>query len=95
MFFKSDEVKFLKRENKELRAELNRLRLSNDKLIETIERQSERYLAAAAPTSYANYLVDKNTTDAERQIRSSVVQRRNSDIKGLEELGILSNGIAS
>jgi hypothetical protein len=50
-------------------------------------------IAISNPTAYAQYLADKNITQAERESREKLAKDKFDDIKGMEELGILTSGV--
>lgn len=85
--FNAYNLRFIRIRLKHAEAEIKRLQDENKKLLETLERQTERMAAMVAhPNSYAAYQADKNTTDGERKFRSYQYEERLSDLKGLNEL---------
>lgn len=84
---KNDEITRLMNENAKLTARVMHLELK-------IDQYQDRVMAISTPKeNYHQFLIDKNTTQAEKEMRTKFIESQIKGLAGMEELGITGNGV--
>ena len=97
--FLERELQYAQHDNEGLKTENERLnqRLSvQEQLMQTsqtrIEKYEEKFIALCMQSSnYAMYLNERNTTDAQRELKQFVDTQKKKDYDGMQEMGIFSD----